>query len=244
MRGKVFLALLLFGLGGCSSWLAGLKASMSDGEAPVAEKEKKEESSRKPASIAAEEPKKAVSRRVDPFDQTGDYTEGSLWNGDNQDNFYFSKNVLHKVGDILLVKIEAEVNEALNLKIASYLGRTSVQQVVADEAGKAAGAEAQKKVEAGVGNANVAKAVGAAVQDRTVAAIDEKPRYVDIDEMSVRITEILPRGNYRIEGTKRVFVRSTPYQLRLTGMIRDEDLGPSSVIASGKIIESKMEMLK
>lgn len=201
---------------------------------------------RAPASVApavAEVPKPS-SRKADPFDGTGPYYEASLWNQDTQDNFYFSKNILHKVGDILIVKVEPEVNDALNLKIAAALGRSGLQQVVADEAGKAAGDAVSQKVGTALGNQNIGNAAGAAVADRTIASLDSKPRYVDVDEMSVRITELLPRNSYRIEGSKRVFVKTTPYTLRYSGVVRDDDLGPSSVIASSKVIDSKMEMVK
>ena len=246
---KILVVASLFFLGGCSSWMSGLKASImgDDGAATAAAAaaaEKKKQ--RSLASIAAPaEEKPSASRKADPFDATGPYTEGSLWNGDSQDNFYFSKNVLHKVGDILIVKMEPDVSDALNQKIASILGRNSVQQVVADEAGKAAGAAAANAVGNATGNQNIGKAVGAAAADRTVAAIDEgTPHYIDVDEMSVRITEILPRSSYRIEGTKRVFVKNNPYTLRYFGVVRDEDIGSSSMLVSSKVIDSKLEMTK
>ncbi|MBS1982546.1 MAG: flagellar basal body L-ring protein FlgH [Bdellovibrionales bacterium] len=234
----------LLALGACSSWMQSLKSGITGEDTSAAAAAPKV---RAPASVVETEVKAkddAAKRKFDPFDGTGPYNEASLWNGETQDNFYFSKNILHKVGDVLIVKMEPEVNEALNLKLASVFGRSSVQQVVADEAGKAAGDAVTQKVGATVGNQNIAKAVGAAASDRTVAALDEKARYVDIDEMSVRIVELLPRNSYRIEGQRRVFVKSIPYTLKYGGVIRDEDLGPASVIASSKVVDSKMEMVK
>lgn len=238
---RLFFAWTLLALAGCSSWLQGFKSGITGDDASKAAKTK-----RSPSSVPAEEaPKPVASRKADPFDGTGPYNEASLWNPDSQDNFYFSKNVLHKIGDLLIVKMEPEVNDSLNLRIASVLGRNSVQQVVADEAGKAAAAGVEQKVGQAIGNENIAKAVGAAAGDRTVAALDERPnKYVDVDEISVRIMEMLPRNTYRVEGTRRVFVKSTPYTLRYSGVVRDEDVGPSSMIASSKIIDSRLEMVR
>lgn len=237
---RLLFAITLFALAGCSSWLQGFKSGIVGDDASKAAKTK-----RSPSSLPTEEaPKPVASRKADPFDGTGPFNEASLWNPDSQDNFYFSKNVLHKIGDLLIVKMEPEVNDSLNLRIASVLGRNSVQQVVADEAGKAAAAGVEQKVGQAIGNENIAKAVGAAAGERTVAALDERPKYVDVDEISVRIMEMLPRNTYRVEGTRRVFVKSTPYTLRYSGVVRDEDVGPSSMIASSKIIDSRLEMVR
>jgi len=241
---RLGLAFSMLALGACASWMKEIKSSISGDE--VALQPKAAAPARAPASVEAAVEKKNddARRKTDPFDSTGPMNEGSLWTAETQDNFYFSKNVLHKIGDILIVKMEPEVNEALNLKLAAAFGRSTVQQVVADEAGKAAAAAAQQKVGQAIGNANIGKAVGATVGERTTASLDAKPRYIDIDEVSVRITETLPRNSYRIEGSRRVFVKSTPYTLRYSGIIRDEDLGPASIIASSKVIDSRMELTK
>lgn len=191
-------------------------------------------------------PKSAQGYRSNsnPWSGIGPVNEGSLWRDDTQDNFYFARNVIYNVGDLMVVNINSEINDALNLKIAQILGRTSVQQVVADEAGKAAGAGAEKQVQKVVNNDKVAEAVGREVQERTVASIDSKPRYVDIDNVTVRITEILSRGSYRIEGTKRVFVKDAPYNVKFSGIVRDEDIGASKMVASSAVLESKVELTR
>lgn len=236
----------LVGTTGCSSWMASLKSGIlgdDDATAVAATKSVK----RAPASVAPaadDTPAPTVRRKADPFDGTGPVNEGSLWDPEAQDNFYFSKNLMHKVGDLLVVKMEPEVSDALNLRIAAVVGRSSVQQVVADEAGKAVGTAVEQKVGDATGNANIAKAVGAAATDRAVASLDEKPRYVDLDEVSVRIAEVLPRNAYRIEGGKRITIRNSPYQLKYSGVVRDEDIGAGSIITSSKVIDSRLEMAK
>lgn len=179
-----------------------------------------------------------------PWSGVGPTSEGSLWRDDTQDNFYFARNVIYSVGDLLVVTVDSEINDALNLRIAQILGRTSVQQVVADEAGKAAGAEVQKQVQGVVGNERIAEAVGKDIQARTIASLDSKPRYVDVDNVTVRITELLSRGSYRVEGTKRVFVKDAPYNVKYSGIVRDEDIGANKMIASKSVLESKVELTR
>lgn len=179
-----------------------------------------------------------------PWSGVGPSSEGSLWRDDTQDNFYFARNVIYSVGDLFVVTIDSEINDALNMRIAQILGRTSVQQVVADEAGRAARAEAEKQVGKFVNNDRVAGAVGRDIESRTIASIDSKPRYIDVDNVTVRITELLNKGSYRIEGTKRVFVKDAPYNVKFSGIARDEDIGPNKMIASKAVLESKVELTK
>lgn len=179
-----------------------------------------------------------------PWSGVGDPSEGSLWRDDTQDNFYFARNVIYSVGDLLVVNIDSEINDALNLRIAQIIGRTSVQQVVADEAGKAAGNEVEKKVQDALGNDKIADAVGKEVQNRTISSLEGSKKFIDVDSVTVRITEILPRGSYRVEGTKRVFVKDAPYSVKYSGIVRDEDIGANKMIASKSVLESKVELTK
>lgn len=179
-----------------------------------------------------------------PWSGVGPSSEGSLWKDDTQDNFYFARNVIYSLGDLMVVTIDNEINDALNLRIAQILGRTSVQQVVADEAGKAAGNEAERQVQKVTGNDRIAEAVGKDIEGRTVASLDAKKRYVDVDNVTVRITELLNRGSYRIEGTKRVFVKDAPYNVKFSGIVRDEDIGANKMIASKAVLESKVELTR
>ncbi len=179
-----------------------------------------------------------------PWSGVGPSGEGSLWKDDTQDNFYFARNTIYSVGDLMVVTIDNEINDALNLRIAQILGRTSVQQVVADEAGKAAGNAAEDQVQKVIKNDRIAEAVGRDIEGRTIASLDSKPRYIDVDNVTVRITELLNKGSYRIEGTKRVFVKDAPYNVKFSGIVRDEDIGANKMIASKAVLESKVELTR
>jgi hypothetical protein len=115
-------------------------------------------------------------RNANPWYGTQPDNEGSLWNSDSQDGFLFSKNLLHKIGDIIIVKIEPDISETLNEKIDSMLGRSSLNHVVADEAGNLAKDKIKGKVRKALGNDNVGEAVGEAAKERTVSSLETKRR--------------------------------------------------------------------
>ncbi len=196
------------------------------------------------AQLSSEKAARGYRRQADPWDGTGPFNEGSLWNPDGQDNFYFSKNLKHKLGDIVMVKLEPDVSDALNTKIASLLPRNSVNQVVADEAGRAAGENVASRVGTALGNANIGNAIGGAAANRVTASIEQKVKYLDVEEIPVRIIESLDRASFRVEGARRVNIRSAPYMLKITGIIRDEDIGANSTVATSKVFDSKMELTR
>jgi flagellar basal body L-ring protein FlgH len=187
---------------------------------------------------------KGLRRNVDPWDGTGPANEGSLWSPQGQDGFYFSRNSHRKLGDLLVVKIERDINDALNARITSILGRTGLRQVIADEAGNEVAGDVQKKVGTALGNQNIARAIAAEAGGRTTAALDREVRYLDLDEVSVRITDVLKGSIYKVDGTKRVVIKGAPYTLRLQGQVRDEDVATVALVSSNQVFESRMDLIK
>ena len=196
------------------------------------------------ARLSDDRASRGYRRDATPWDGTGAANEGSVWNQDSQDGYLFTKNLLYKIGDIIVVKVEPEINNTLNYEIAAILGRTSVQQVAADEAARKVASEAAKRTEKALGSPALGTAVGQAAGDATRSALDSNVRYVDISDIPVRITETLARNSYKVEGARRVYIRNAPYQVKISGVVRDEDIGPTRMIASSRIFESKMELTK
>jgi flagellar basal body L-ring protein FlgH len=222
--------------------------SSSDGRAPA---------SVQPATLGANENANEIRlnddrahrgyrSNSDPWLGTASDNEGSLWNGETQDNFYFSRNNQFKVGDFVIMKLDNDLSESLNLKMATLYqpDHKSTRTVVAEEAGKAAGDKIANAVAKVTGNANVGAAVGADVADRAIASIDGNEKLFDLQEVPLRITEVLPRGGLRVEGTKKIFKKNVAFDLKVEGTIRDEDIGPSRTIASSRLMESKVELTK
>jgi len=186
-------------------------------------------------------------RNVDVWDGGGHSSDGSLWNSEGQDGYFFTRNIHHKVGDFIYVKIEPDVLDIMNVKMLALVPverSKSVKNVVADEAGKAAATKVGDKVEEIVKNKNIADAVGDAAGQRVISSIEEKPQLLDIEEMSLRVLDILPRGTLRVEGIKRINVRATPVEIKINGVVREEDLSPTMRVASSRLMETKVELSK
>lgn len=185
-----------------------------------------------------------VRRNADPWDGTGPANEGSLWSPQGQDGFYFARNSHRKLGDLIVVKIEKDINQALNAKVTSIIGRTGVRQVIADEAGRKIAEDVQGKVGTALGNQRIGAAIGSEVGGRATQALDKDPKYLDVDEMSVRIVEVVSGTHYKIDGTKNVTIKGAPYVLRLRGQIRDEDVATVAMVSSNQVFESRMDLIK
>ncbi len=183
-------------------------------------------------------------RQATPWDGTGPASEGSLWNPEGQDNYLFTKNLAFKIGDFIVVKVDPEVNRTLNDKISGLLGRSTIQQIAADEAGAKAQDALDDKLKRMTGSDKLGNALAGAVGQATTAALDAPAAHVDIADITVRIMEELPRNSYRIEGARRIYIRNAPYQIKLSGIVRDEDIGPARLVASSRVFESRMELTK
>lgn len=187
-------------------------------------------------------------RNADPWQVTGNYNEASLWNADSQENYLFTRNMVHKVGDFVIVKLEPDLQESLNVKLTALYkplnAKPKLKDTIAEEAGKAAGEKVGEAVEKNIGNKAIADAANAEMQDRTVAALSEKSRYFTTKEIAVRITDVNNKGVVKIDGVKKLFLKNGSFDLKVSGLLREEDIGPSRVVASSRIMDSKVEIVK
>ncbi len=185
-------------------------------------------------------------RNASPWDGLGPTNEGSLWDDTAQDNFYFVRNNMFRVGDIIVVTVEQGINDTLNTRISALVNRGAPSMLAAATSNavqNAMGVRTPAELSASGAKPNNAEIAAAA----TKAAIQEMrgpDRFVDVDELTVRITEILPRNTFRVSGGRRVYIRNAPYQLKLNGIVRSEDVSASRVIASGRVLDSKLELTR
>jgi flagellar basal body L-ring protein FlgH len=42
----------------------------------------------------------------------------------------------------------------------------------------------------------------------------------------------------------KIFIKNSPYKLKIDGMVRDEDIGPSNIVSTNNVYESKLEIVK
>jgi len=204
----------------------------------------------------------AGSRATRKDFQDDGVNEGSLWASDGQTNYYFTKNKIRGVGDLVTVKIEENLLKDLHREVRRTLSMREKEveleaaqdrlnkkaqgieeAPVAGATGAAAPAGA-KKDQAASTQAAPARGEPAAARDATAADIDVG-RSVDLATGDVVMAEILerfPNGNYKIRGTKKVNYRGSARMMNFVGIVRGSDIGEDDTVTSGKLYEYQLEV--
>jgi flagellar basal body L-ring protein FlgH len=184
--------------------------------------------------------------------------EGSLWAGDGQTNFFFSKNKVRGMGEVLSMTIEDPlIRELANeLKRALNAAEREVEVELAF----------QKKIK---GSATVAASDGANADkakagDRTPAGAgkDEKdlkkemrPNFDEIDlldaigvktgeVMMLEVVERYPNGNYKLKGTRKINYRGATRSFGLLGVVKGTEITDDDKFASGKLYDYRLEIYR
>ncbi len=192
--------------------------------------------------------RRGYKRKASVWDGVENVGEGSLWNPDNQSNFYFSRNLLYSVGDLITLDIDPEMSESLNSRLTA-LYRPFIKAPPQDVVAREVSGEAGKKVEEVIGNAVKNDAIGAAMgeavkekTEQTLAA--PKRRYFTTKDVTLRVIEVTPRGLLKLEGSKKLFLRNAAFDLKVAGMVRETDITSSKRIASSQLMDQKVEIVK
>lgn len=61
--------------------------------------------------------------------------------------------------------------------------------------------------------------------------------------MTALVTEVLPSGNLKIEGSRVVVVNNEKQNLKLTGVIRPNDIGYNNTVPSSLIADAKIDFV-
>lgn len=206
--------------------------------------------------------------RADFIDESPN--EGSLWGSDGQTNYYFTKNKIRGIGDIVSITVAQELVKGIV---------TEVQRTLSPKEREAELALAQARIRARVlgleepetaatkkdsvtsSAAAPARAPAAAGQKgkEVVVLEDEnaipKATYTDIDvakslgfhageTIMAEIVERYSNGNYKIRGTKRIPYGSGFRNLTLVGVVKGTDITEEDTIDSSKLYEYRLEVLR
>lgn len=194
--------------------------------------------------------------------------EGSLWGSDGQTNYYFTKNKVRGIGDLVTVTLEPDMLKDLAAEAKRTLTpkEREFELALAQERlrAKAYGLpdpDAPKKEGAAAGSDQVATNQAAPQRNPAGGATEEKkpepevrqatPADVDVlrslelkqgDTVMSEIIERYPNGNYKIRGTKRVQYKGGPPRLiTLVAVVRGQDISEDDQIGSGKLYEYRIE---
>jgi flagellar basal body L-ring protein FlgH len=234
------------------SWLTGQRKGLSQSAGYSGEGDEDGEGGNNPENITP--PTKRLYKngsratRADFLDESPN--EGSLWASDGQTNYYFTKNKIRTVGDIVNISLEDGIIKDIGAEIKRKL--TPAEQ---DREMLSAQERLKKKPQgdSAAGAGQSAGGPGDAAKE-TSEAPSISPADVDLtkslevksgDTMLAEIIERYPNGNYRVRGSKRIpYKNGSPRMLTVMGVVRGSDIGDDDVVSSGKLYEYRLEALR
>lgn len=193
--------------------------------------------------------------RADFVDESNN--EGSLWASDGQTNYYFTKNKVRGVGDIVAVNLEQALVSDVGAEIKRTLSEKEREMELELAQARLAGGAATERAPA---SGAPAAAANPAAADPTAPAEPGKevrnatPADIDVlksielkagDTVMAEIIERYPNGNYKIRGTKKVQYKvGGPRMVQLTAIARGADISEEDLIPSGKLYEYRLESFR
>ncbi len=178
-------------------------------------------------------PKHLYAKKAKPVLQ-----EGALWPGDTSDNLLFQDNKARKVGDIVTVTINETAtssqtattntarNTTINMQAPNVLGLPTSLGV---KNFLGLGNQFDPTVSATIANQNQGN--GTVSRDGTLTGT-----------ISALITEILPSGNFKIEGRRSVTVNNEEQIMVLRGIVRPQDINFDNTILSQWIADASISL--
>lgn len=177
--------------------------------------------------------------------------DGSLWTGENDSNYFYSKTKVRAMGDIISVKVEEEMVKHIGEEIKKSLTPAEQEVEMALYLKNNAFAKDNKDVEA---YRNVASADLKTTDAEEVKTKMEKAvRWSQVDvskaigllpseEVRAEIIDRYQNGNYKIRAVKRVLYRGSSKLISLVAVAPANDFDDGDLIKSGKLYEYKVRV--
>jgi flagellar L-ring protein FlgH len=162
--------------------------------------------------------------------------EGSIWPGDSASNIFFKDTKARKVGDIVTVTI-AE-NTISSQTATTQTSRASSYDI---QTGRILGLPSNLGIQnfLGLGGGFSPNLDAAATNTHNGSGTTTRNGTLSTT-MTAIIKEILPSGNYQIEGRRSVTVNNEEQILVLSGIVRKEDINFDNTISSTLIANSSI----
>ncbi|MFP4016864.1 MAG: flagellar basal body L-ring protein FlgH [Halanaerobiales bacterium] len=146
---------------------------------------------------------------------------GSLWSEESAD-IYKAKDKEFEVGEIVTVIIEES-------STASHSANTNLNQQSDVDGG------------AGIGLLDFLRSLGFSYSDQDSAdGSTERSGELNAD-ITVKLVESFENGTFKIEGSKSVKLNEEEHLIKLSGIIRDDDIDEENYISSDKIADAQIE---
>ena len=159
-------------------------------------------------------------------------TAGSLWTDRRGSLFYDNK--ASNVGDIVTVAIYEKASASKEASTST--GRNS---------SVSAGIDALFGLEDNIAkinkSINPSSLVSASYENDFEGTGTTKRKEDLVATLTTRVIEVLPNGNLRINGGKTVAVNNENQIIRLSGIVRQEDISPQNYVDSKHVLDANIE---
>jgi flagellar L-ring protein precursor FlgH len=165
---------------------------------------------------------------------------GSMWVMEGQGAYLFAQNKSRREGDVLNVKLDGPSLKQVETKVGvikKLLKQLEDQQQAELNATLAANAPAPA-----AGDAARAPAAVAAEPPKTEEKKDDKDDMSGIQQVTTKIVERLPDGNYRVRGAQPFMIGKREYKVIAAGVVRPEDFNDEGV-SSTKLIDPQFDVV-
>lgn len=162
---------------------------------------------------------------------------GSMWVMEGQGAYLFAQNKARRDGDVLNVKLDGPSLKQVETKVGiikKLLKQLEDQQQAELSGGLATNAEGA------AGDATRAPAAAAAPKQEEKK--DDKEDMSGIQQVTTKIVERLPDGNYRVRGAQPFMIGKREYKVIAAGVVRPEDFNDEGV-SSTKLIDPQFDVV-
>jgi flagellar L-ring protein precursor FlgH len=146
----------------------------------------------------------------------------SLWKASSQASLFTDKKA-RKVGDLITIVI----NETAT---SSQQANTSVSKKADNKVGPGVGPILKLIPALGFGGDSSHAAQGSTSRSTNLTA-----------RISAKVIEVKPNGNLVIEGTRNITTSNDTQIMKLTGLVRQEDVQPDNTALSSAIADAKID---
>ncbi len=156
---------------------------------------------------------------------------GSLWQTNNSK--FFKDSRASKIGDIVTVIVNE--NAQAEVDAATTTNRLSA---------KSSGITNLLNLEGVLTNRGIAPGARSLLDTNANRQFDGEGTTDREDTLTARVaavvTQVLPNGYLVIQGTREIMVNYEKQQMRISGVIRKDDINPDNTIASEKVAEARI----
>lgn len=182
-------------------------------------------------------PKKVAEMPPAPAPKEDIRTEGSLWVGETSKSSLFYDTRAKGIGDIVTIKVSESSKGTKSAKTDTSRD-SSTSAGITDFFGapldfglnKLYGSRGGFSPTVGADSSSSFKGDGSTSRSSLLEA-----------DITARISELLPNGNFLIEGRREIVVNDEEQIMVLRGVIRPEDISSSNVIYSTYIADARIE---